>query len=80
MKELDDDLLKKLIQQLPEDSPSEGFTDRIMQRIEKKSIFVIFRNWIIQKQSNMVLNITNHILNNTQNMINDYNKMILIEV
>jgi len=80
MKELNDELLRKLFQQIPVDSPSEGFTDRIMQRIEKKSIFVIFWNWIVQKQSSMILNITNNILNNTQNLINDYNKMIMIEV
>jgi len=80
MKELDDDLLRKIFQSFPEDSPSEGFVDRIMQRIERKSIFVRIWNWIIEKQSSLVLKMTYSVINNTQRLIKDYNEMITLDV
>ena len=80
MKELDDDLLRKIFQSFPEDSPSEGFVDRIMQRIERKSIFVRIWDWIIEKQSSLILKMTYSVINNTQRLIKDYNEMITLDV
>jgi len=80
MKELDDDLLRKIFQSFPEDSPSERFVDRIMQRIERKSIFVRIWDWVIEKQSSLVLKMTYSVINNTQRLIKDYNEMITLDV
>jgi hypothetical protein len=80
MKELDDDLLRKIFQSFPEDSPSEGFVDKIMQRIEIKNIFVRIWNWIVEKQSSLILKMTYSVINNTQRLIKDYNEMITLDV
>jgi hypothetical protein len=79
MKELDD-LLRKIFQSFPEDSPSEGFVDKIMQRIEIKNIFVRIWNWIVEKQSSLILKMTYSVINNTQRLIKDYNEMITLDV
>jgi len=75
-----DDFIRNLVQLLPECSPSEDFVEKILQRIQRKSIFVRILDWVVEKQTILVLNMTNSVLNRTQRLIDDYNTLIPVEI
>jgi len=72
-----DDFLRKNI---PLDCPSDNFVDNIMLQCYKKSIFVRIFDWIIEKQSTMILNMTYYITNSIQKSINNYNILISAKI
>ena len=58
-----DDLLKENI---PLECPSDNFVDNVMIQCCKKNVFVRIIDWIIEKQSTLVLNMTYYITDGLQ--------------
>jgi len=73
--DLTDEFLKKLIQSI-ELSPSEGFVDRVMYRLERRSVYFRVVDWLIEKQTTLVLKMTYSILNPAQKFIDDYHVVV----
>jgi hypothetical protein len=72
-----DQFLKKTIQKLPECSPSDDFVNKVMNAcylVEIKEPFNIFV-WIREKQSKLVIRITQSIIGIFDNLIEDYKQV-----
>ena len=84
MKEEDynDPFLRKLIQRLPECSPSDDFVEKVMSvchTVEIKQPFNLFV-WIRESQSKLAINITMRVINIFNNFICDYKKRVELDV